>query len=284
MSINFHDCLTLQEAWEKINEQMVLDAAGIIERNGASYGTQMISYNNIIIASKAWVDPEFDMGKVFGYTNKKWSALVKNYVDFNYLDIIRKEVATRTSKKSRSYNFSFHFSNKHGSGKDCLIALIFSAKLNDERPTVTFMTRVSEVTCRLIFDFVLVQRCIEYVYGHNNVEVVFSCPTMFQTAERFSMYHNHRNVKKMLKKVEKHFKYQDRVESVLNKMLTTHPDEIKYKVNKRSAKNLQKDEQGNNLSGVKSMKIKDLVFNMDTHNYPEDCITEKQRKEYRKTL
>lgn len=282
--INLTDSISLQELWERINEGMVVDAKKIIDTNGASYGTQMISYNNIGIANKAWVDPEFDMGKVFGYTNKKWSALVKNYVDFNYLDILRKEIGSRTKKKSRSYNYQFQFSNKHGSGKDCLVALIFSAKLNEERPTVTFMTRVSEVTCRLIFDFVLVQRCIEYVYGHNNVEVIFIAPTMFQTAERFSMYHNHRNINKLLKKIEHPYKYQDRVKTVLDKMLTTHPDLIKYKVNKRSAKNLQKDANGNNLSGVKSMKIKELIFNIDTYEYPEDCITDKQRKDHKKSL
>ena len=281
--INLRDCLTLQEAWENINETLVVDAANIIKVNGASTGNQLISYGNITVVQKAWVDPNFDVGTSFGYTIKKWTGLVKNYVDFNYLDIIRKEVQMRVKSKSQSYNFSFHFSNKHGSGKDCLIALIFSAKLKQDRPVVTFMTRVSEVTCRLIFDFLLVQRCIEYVYGHNNVEVVVISPTMFITAERFSMYHNHRNIYKILKKVTNPHPFQDKCKGVLDKMLNTDPDTIKYKVHKRSALNLQKGSDGKNMSGRDSLYLKDLTFNLDDTEYPEECLTLAQRKKYKAT-
>lgn len=281
--INVTDTISLMELWEKINENLIIDAHEIVTSNGAISGTQIMSYNNIGIAAKAYVDPEFDVGTVFGYTIKKWTGLVKNYVDFNYLDIVRNEIATRTKKKSRSYNYSMHFANKHGSGKDCLIALVFSARVNDTRPTVTFITRVSEGTCRLIFDFLLVQRCIEYVYGHNNVEVVFSCPTLFITGERVSMYHNHKDLFKIIEKGKKkaHNRFQDRVETVLNKMLTTDPDKITYRVNKRSAKNLQKNADGTNLSNVKSLKLKDLTFNLDYFEYPEDIIDIKARKKFK---
>lgn len=279
---------TLQEGWEGINEYLYLEVEDIEKKGGGSYGPEWVSYNNYIVMKNAWVDPDFNFGKVLGYAKKKWSALVNNYVNFQYLDIIRAEISMRIKKNARSYNYAYHFSNSHGSGKDCLISLTFTKRLGITHPVAVFTIRTSEVTKRLIFDFLLVQRIIEYVYGHNDVEVHMFAPSFYITAESFVMYHNHKDLFKM--KVhygkgehrEAH-KFHEKVEKIYHEY-STHPDprSIRYKVHRRSAMQIQRDEQGNPLSGVKDMFAKDLKLKEDFIEYPEDIITHKQRKAWRR--
>ena len=155
---------TLQEAWEGINEYLVFNEAEVVSNGGGVYGTEFISYDTTITANRAWVDPNFDFGIILGYSNKKWTTLIKNYVDFDYLDLLKSEISIRLKKKSNSYNYAYHFANKYGGGKDCLLSLVFAKKISEDFPTVHFSVRTSEVTCRRIFDFLLVQRICEDIY------------------------------------------------------------------------------------------------------------------------
>lgn len=250
---------SLQEAWEGINEYMVQQEKTIVEKGGGIYGPELVSYNNMIISKRAWVDPEFDFGKVFGYTKKKWSSLINNYVEFNYLEMIRAEIHLR--KNSRNYNFAYHFANHHGSGKDCLLALVFMKRLNKDIPVVLFTVRTSEVTRRLIFDLLLVQRMVEYVYGHNDVEIHIYLPSMFVAAESFIMYNNHKSIKKLMKPYMNDLQmYQKRVVDKLEEFINVDPSTIKYKVHLRAVRQLQKGADGESISGRQSMKAKDLIL------------------------
>lgn len=181
--------MTLQEAWEEINLMLAEENPAILQHGGGIHGTEFIAYDTLIRVNSSKIDPDFNFGKVLGYTEKKWTSLVKNYVDFDYLDLVKSEITVRRGKNAKSYNYVFRFSNKHGGGKDCLISIIFSKRIGDEYPTAFFNTRVTEATSRLIFDFLLVQRIIEYVYGEDHpVHVNFFAPSIFITAERFSMF------------------------------------------------------------------------------------------------
>jgi hypothetical protein len=258
---------SLQEAWEGINEYMAQEEKLITKRGGGVYGPELISYNNLVKATRAWVDPEFDFGKIFGYTNKKWSSLVNNYVEFNYLEMIRAEINLRRNRSARSYNFAYHFANHHGSGKDCLLALNFMKRLNVDHPIVLFTVRTSEVTRRLIFDFLLVQRIVEYVYGHNDVEIQIYLPSMFIHAESFIMYNNHKSIKKLMKPYMGDLQlYQKRIISKLDEFMNIDVTTIKYKVHLRAAKQLQKDKDGQSISGRQSLKAKDLVLRKPISN------------------
>lgn len=255
---------TLQEAWEGLNEYMVLDVQDVLDRGGVSYGTQIVSFANHIVISKAWVDPEFDFGYVLGYTIKKWSALLNNYLDLTALELIRTEIAARVEKNSPAYNYTMHFTNSHLSGKDCLISLTFSKRPNVKHPIVTFHARVAELTKRVIFDFLLVQRMVEFVYGHNDVEVHYSTPSFYLTAEGFAMYNNHKDIKKLFKargiKKKDLLTYQARVIKKLEEYSTVDPDTISYKVNKRTALQLQRDADGKPLSGKGHLYAKDCTL------------------------
>lgn len=236
--------MTLQEAWEEINMMLAQGHPAMLQHGGGVHGTEYIAYDVLVRVNSSKIDPNFNFGKVLGYTDKKWTSLVKNYVDFDYLDLVKSEITMRRGKDAKSYNYTFRFSNKHGGGKDCLIALIFSKRIGDEYPTAFFNVRVSEVTSRLIFDFLLVQRIVEYVYGEDHpVHVNFFAPSLFVTAERFSMFAHWKGWEKTKKRIKGDGtgKFYKRVNTVYNHFMNTPSKDIKYKTHARCSEVLRKE-------------------------------------------
>lgn len=247
-------------AWEGLNEFMVNNEIRIRKKGGGTYGSEMVSYNNLITIEKAKLDPNFNFGRVLGYTYKKWSKLINNYCNMNYLDLIKAEVQEREGKKSTSYNYTYHFDNVHGSGKDCLISLTFIRRKGYENPLVVYTTRASEITKRLIFDFLLIQRMVEYVYGKKQqVGIICFIPFMFINLECFLMYLSDKG-KKILTKNKKGFysPYQKRMLERYNHFKNVDPDKIKYKVHHRAMMQVKRDGDGNPLAKVVDCFAKDL--------------------------
>lgn len=271
---------SLQTGWEGINEFLFKECNAIAKVGGGAYGPEWISYDNYVVMKRAWVDPEFNFGKKLGYTIKKWGALVNNYVDFKYLDMVRAEISHRVKKKARSYNYSYHFDNSHGSGKDCLISINFTKRVSMDQPVLVFNIRTSEVTKRLLFDFLLVQRIGEYIYGHNDFEVHLFAPSFYITAESMTMYNNIRKLKKLVPKVNHPF--QKKVFERLHHYLTIDDAQsITYRVHKRAALQVRRDENGEPESGVKNMFAKDLQLKKrHIRDYPKNIISKSQRKKY----
>jgi len=271
----------LQKGWEGINEFLFLEADLININSGGIYGPEMVSYNNFVVMDRAWVDPDFNFGKILGYSIAKWSALVNNYVDFYYLDLMRAEISRRVATNTRAYNYTYHFDNKHGGGKDCLVAITFTKRFFSKRPIVVFQIRTSEVTKRLLFDFLLVQRVTEYIYGHNDVEVHFFAPSVFVTRESFVMYNNVKSIKKLYKDYVKkngkpsveNRKFQTKVKETFEEYMN-HPDPMSviYKVNRRSILQIQKDKDGNPMSGVKDLFARDLKLRDTVEKLPTEVI------------
>lgn len=281
----------LLEAWKIINEFLLTQEKTIGKAQGKCvYGGQVISYNNLIHIAKATVDPEFDLGLTLGYKDKKWTTLVRNYVDMNYLDLIRRELNGENGRKSfNCYNYSFHFSNRYGSGKDCLVSLIFAKRINMEIPTVYFTIRTSEVTKRLLFDLILVQRCIEYVYGKDaEAEVIMVAPSMYITAESILMYNNVKPIKKLLKP------YRDDLGPFQKKVLKAQkkfsdPEEYKkmtFHVNMRISAQIIRDKDGHFPYGNNvSMKAKELQLQQkDLQLFPKGVISKSQQNQYLKAI
>lgn len=279
----FLEVKNLQRAWEAINEYLFLNCHKIEAMGGGNYSTEWVSYNNFVKIDRALVNPGFDFGLKLGYNYKKWSMLLNNYVDFRYLEMLKAEINARETKKAKSYNYSFHFANLHGGGKDCLVCLVFTKRIGIEHPIVNFVIRTSEVTKRLLFDFLLVERICEYVYGHNRCEIHLMAPSFYITAESFIMYNNHRNIHKMLEErgPKKLHKFQEKVLEIFDKFYN-HPDphNVMFKVNRRSMLQIQKGDDGLPLSGVKSLKAQELVLFKKTIEFPEHAISKSQRKKY----
>lgn len=284
----------LQRAWEGINEFLFLDCDEIEKNQGSYYGTEWISFNNYIIIDKAIVNPNFDFGKKLGYSKAKWSALVKNYVNIHYIDIVKNTINHREGKKAKSYNHTIHFTNKHGSGKDCLISLTLTKRPNIKKPIAVFHIRTSEVTKRLLFDFLLVQRVIEFIYGHNDIEVHFFAPSFYITAESFVMYNNIKPIQELLWSEgidldpdaggkEIHYFQQKVLDTIRKYMDHPDPQKVMFRVTRRSMLQIRKDKKGEPESGVGSMFARDLKLIEPRELYPKNVITKREIKKY-KTL
>jgi hypothetical protein len=268
-----------QEAWEKLNEFFFNEEAQITQDGGGRYGNQLVSYDNHVVIRKAWVDPKFDFGNVFGYRPQKWSGLISNYVNMNYLDILKSQIVEKESKPYPQYNLSMPFDNSHGHGKNCLLSLTCCRRLNTDVPVIIFNLRSSEITKRLLIDFLLVQRIAEYIYGEKQTVILHMfCGNMYQNVEAFTMYDLVKPLKKINTNKKGESKWTDTIMQTLDKFKSTNPDEIKYKVFKRSANQLQK------VHGDRPMIAGELFLKKKDIEYPEDCITLSQRRAYKRKI
>ena len=252
---------TSQLAWEGINQYFCMEEKTIMENGGVNSSNELTVYNLFIRILKAKIDPDFDFGMRLGYSIKKWTKLVDNYVNRPYLDLVRNEIRIRESKKSKDYTYSYHFANNHGHGKDCLISIVFIRKPKHDCPILCFHTRASEITKRLIFDLLLVQRIGEYVYGEGYpLEIQMFAPMIYLNTEAFILFDNVHSITKMLSRVKDHGPQQKRIAQVLHKMKNTNPDLIKYKSHKRVALQVQRDSKGKPVSGKPGYLIRDCVL------------------------
>lgn len=271
---------TSQSAWELLNEWLFKREKKLTDLGQGRNGSCIIAYDVCVHIQKAWVDPNFDFHRCFNYQKAKWTSLIKNYVDLNYLDLIKASIEKREAKKQYNYNETFRFSNLHDSGKDCLISLTFSRRLNSDIPHLIFHTRATEVTKRLLWDFLLVQRLGEYVYGHNNFSMTYFAPQVYIQMESFLMYNIHRDIPSILKNKPKLEKVQAKTLETLEKFKVIDPESMSYRVFRRPARALQKaDKDIAHKILAKDCQLQDVKI-----EYPDNIITEKDRKAYRKKL
>ena len=272
-----------QEAWEGINEYYLNNSKEIVKRGGGRYGPQLISFDMHIFIRKAWVNPDFDFGNLFGYRKQKWSSLVNNYINLDYLDILKSDVLERIKKKTPAYNVSMPFDNSHGSGKNCLLSLTDSQRTTMDHPIMIVHLRSSEVTKRLLWDLLLFQRIAEYIFGEKqHVAIQVIAPNMYQNTEAFIMYDNHKRIKKLIPDIKNMDSWQERTMKTLKDFMEVDPKTIKFKVHLRAVNQVQRP-NGIPLSGDRPLLAKQChIFEKDDTPYPEDCISLADRKKFKK--
>lgn len=174
------------------------------------------------------------------------------------------------------------FNNHHDNGKQCLIAATFSKRFGEDIPVITMVIRASEITKRLIFDFLLIQRMAEYVYGpEQSVQINLFATQMYGNVETLLMYHTHKPLKKVLKGAEENA-WNKRVKEIWKKFKNgQEKDFSSFKVFFRSFKVLRPDLYEETY---KSMKAKELLLEYEDIEYPENVISYSQRKAYKKKL
>lgn len=271
---------TSQEAWESINEKMLRLDSDLFERGGTANSGVSVVYNVFVRIKRAWMNPDFDYGRLFNYTLSKWTSLLNNYIDFNKLDLIRSKLRTMTKKYNQNYNVTYLFHNRHDNGKQCLLSATFSRRFQQDNPVITVHMRASEVTKRLAFDLLLIQRMAEYVYGPGQpVQINLFLCQMFGNIETLLMYTTVKRLKKIFKGVDhKNDPWFNKVQEVYDKMKNgTEAQYSKFKVFFRSFIVLRPD-----LYTYRPLIARDLVIEEDDIEYPEDCISYSQRKKYKK--
>ncbi len=257
---------TAQELWMGINEHI----ATCRDKNIIVKGSQMYALNMVLQARRLYIDPELDLYRYIGYSPQKWNSLVDNYINMNYVDILKSQVQAYEAKKSKQYTESLSFDNSHKSGKGCLLALTCERRPDSPNPIITFMPRVSEVTKRFIFDLLLVKRVADYVYGPDiTVSLQVVCTQMYITAEDFVIYTLTKSLKKMFKNTDIDLKTDQtylKLKKQYDKMTQTDPETIKYRVHKRVAEHVQnfknKCLDPKKIDG-EIMRVKNLHFRED---------------------
>lgn len=251
---------TSQQAWEDLHRYF-LNCTKEIESTpgGGRYGGQMRVFDMYIRIDQAWVLPTFDFGNMFGYRQQKWTTLVNNYVDREELEILKKEVAERELRGSKNYQLSMVFHNKHKHGKNCLLSLTVSKRGSRDDIFLVFTLRSSEITKRLLMDFLLVQRIGEYIFGPEQKFGLICQPVnIYMNPEAFTMFDSHISLKKLVdKKRKERDSWQTRTLALLEKFKTIDVDKVTYKVHKRCVRQLQRP-NGYPLSGNRPMLAKDL--------------------------
>ncbi|MEG1415366.1 MAG: hypothetical protein RSC49_02060 [Clostridium sp.] len=272
---------TSMEAWEKINELFLTHDKSLFDVNSAYNSGMSAVYNVFAKIRKAWVDPEFDYGRMFNYKEQKWTSLVNNYLDMNKLDLLRSKVRYFQEKYNQNYNLSYLFDNKHDNGKGCLLAATFSRRLGDDIPVITMMMRSSEITKRLIFDLLLIQRMGEYIYGSNQTFMINMVATqMYCNTETVLMYNTHKPIKGILKNCED----KDWVDTVYKSYdrFMNDPTSFKYKVFLRSAKCLNPKAFNHKSTPLLAKNLSIYDGSLDI-TFPENCITLTQRRNFLKS-
>lgn len=273
---------TSQACWEGVNELFLRNDPDLFKKGAIAMSGCSCVYNVWIYVKKLWMDPEFDFGRLFNYTKSKWITLLNNYVDMNQLDLIRSQIRSMKKKYSQNYNIPFQFTNTHNNGKQCLLSLIFSKRYQSADPLITITLRASEITKRLAFDLLLVQRIAEYVYGDDvSVQLVIFANQMYGNTETLIMYDTHKPIKKILKGLPESA-WLAHVKSVYKKYMEgEEKDFFNFKVYYRSFKVLRPDLYSHLY---KKLLAKDLLIEEDDTVYPPEVITLTQRKRYKAKL
>lgn len=274
---------TSQEFWCCINEMFLSTDDRLFSDGSMIYSNQLLVYNTFIKIRKSWVDPEFNYGRMFNYTYQKWSSLLGNYLDLNKLDLLRSNIRFNQHKKTANYNLSYLFNNTHTNGKGCLLAATFSKRPDEDIPNITLVIRSSEITKRLIFDLLLIQRMGEYVYGKDTTfSLNLFITQMYCNTETLLMYNTYKPVKKFLKK-SKNDKWINNAKNTFNKFFDNPNSFGKYKVFLRSAKCINPEAYGHSFKDMyaKDLNIVGAEYDIE---YPENCITATQRKKYLRSL
>lgn len=270
---------TSQEAWEKLNEAFLRLDPVLFDKGATANSGVAVAYNVFIKIRKAWVDPDFDYGRCFNYKETKWTSLLNNYIDFNKLDLLRSKLRILKNKYNQNYNVTYMFNNHHDNGKQCLIAATFSKRFQEDIPVITMVIRASEITKRLIFDFLLIQRMAEYVYGPDqSVQINLFATQMYGNVETLLMYSAYKPLKKVIKGIDN--PWTKRVKEVYKKIQkSTEKEWSSFKVFFRSFKVLRPD-----LYEYQALLAKDLLLEYEDIEYPENVISYSQRKAYKKKL
>lgn len=187
------------EAYIGLNKWWYNNYETLHRRGGGRYGSELFMPNVFFHCGYGKIDPKLDLGKLLGYSPTKWNTLVTNYLSYQGVHDVRDAVQEREKAGKSNYNVVMLFTNQYKKGKGCLISLQFSKRPRKDPNTgehervVTFSTRATELTKRLIFDLLLVQRVAEFVYKGTGVKwnVQFFSPHVYQCAESLVLLTNH---------------------------------------------------------------------------------------------
>lgn len=192
-------------AWSEINKMFLKQEPTLFEDGqGAVITGSLYTYGLTIEIEDAKFDPDFDFGKIMGYTISKWTSLLNNYLDLDSLDVLKRQIRELEKNKSvnRNYHIGFNFADSHGNGKGCLVSGIFSRMINIEKPRLSVILRASDVVTRLPWDLLLMLRLGSYVYGHENFTIELFIRSAFADDISLMLYNGFEPIEPLITSID----------------------------------------------------------------------------------
>ena len=225
-----------------------------------------------VLIEEAKFDPEFDFGKIMGYTQSKWSSLLNNYLDLDSLDKLKLQIRELEKNKAinRNYHIGFNFADSHGNGKGCLVSGMFSRMIGIDKPRLTIVMRASDVVTRLPWDLLLAIRMGEYVFGHTEFTVELFIRSAFADDTSLMLYNGYEPIEPIIEKI-KNEERRKRLKKTLKrvKKASEKGDDPKYQAYMRVYKIFSPEKYGKEF---KSLFAKDCIIgNWDGIPLPEVC-------------
>ncbi len=225
-----------------------------------------------VLIEEAKFDPEFDFGKIMGYTQSKWSSLLNNYLDLDSLDKLKLQIRELEKNKAinRNYHIGFNFADSHGNGKGCLVSGMFSRMIGIDKPRLTIVMRASDVVTRLPWDLLLAIRMGEYVFGHTEFTVELFIRSAFADDTSLMLYNGYEPIEPIIEKI-KNEERRKRLKKALKrvKKASEKGDDPKYQAYMRVYKIFSPEKYGKEF---KSLFAKDCIIgNWDGIPLPEVC-------------
>ena len=266
---------TGDEAWASINKMFIEqdEKLGLFsDGQGASITNSLYTYGISVLIEEAKFDPEFDFGKIMGYTQSKWSSLLNNYLDLDSLDKLKLQIRELEKNKAinRNYNIGFNFADSHGNGKGCLVSGMFSRMIGIDKPRLTIVMRASDVVTRLPWDLLLAIRMGEYVFGHTEFTIELFIRSAFADDTSLMLYNGYESIEPIIEKI-KNEERRKRLKKALKrvKKASEKGDDPKYQAYMRVYKIFSPEKYGKEF---KSLFAKDCIIgNWDGIPLPEVC-------------
>lgn len=266
---------TGDEAWASINKMFIEqdEKLGLFsDGQGASITNSLYTYGMSVLIEEAKFDPEFDFGKIMGYTPSKWSSLLNNYLDLDSLDKLKLQIRELEKNKAinRNYHIGFNFADSHGNGKGCLVSGMFSRMIGIDKPRLTIVMRASDVVTRLPWDLLLAIRMGEYVFGHTEFTIELFIRSAFADDTSLMLYNGYEPIEPIIEKI-KNEERRKRLKKALKrvKKASEKGDDPKYQAYMRVYKIFSPEKYGKEF---KSLFAKDCIIgNWDGIPLPEVC-------------
>lgn len=265
------------DAWDKLIKMFLVQDPTLFEKGHGSLITNAGYTNDLTLyIANPKFDDDFDFGKMFNYSQTKWTSLVSNYVNLDNLDDIREKIKELEfdKAKNRNYNIGFQFADNHGNGKGCLLSGILSRSHYTEKPIISISIRSSEIVTRLPFDLLFFSRLGQYIYGHLDWTLRIDIKQAFADDNVILLYDNREPLVSIFD--------NDNNDEVRRKDILGRLEEVKssdsekyagYQAYLRAFKVLRPD-----LHTTKTLLAKDLeIGNWDGLPIPRPCPTVMER-------
>lgn len=215
-------------AWEKLNRLFIKGTHKRVIFKGHS----QYVYDFVLHIENPKMDPELDIFKFFHYSISKWSQLINNYLDIPYLKEFKRSLGDK-----KEFNKVYYFSNSHSNGKNCLLTMVCSQRV-DKSLCLTLFLRASEITKRLFIDLVFFQRIGEYLFEGKPFHLVIHFNYVFQDDPVLLMYlvHDKSILNWLLENKNKGNRYKYLLDQYNRLKSAKNLGEIKYKIYRRILK------------------------------------------------